>query len=211
MNRDGVILRSSVWPKTQELPDSNFNVTSWESSSCWLCRLSECGRPRPRHLLLLRWHVLTVEFPSFSFLGTLQRNGWVFHSLGTFCQMLDRSLLMKLCFRPQFPHSFDDALSPYDTFLLPLKGACGFPRCVMAFTGGPVASPTIFIWANMLSEARKISSVFASVKCDSRRSRSLTLLLRMPKINRSRRSSSGVVVLKSQASAISRNAVRYWS
>ena len=96
------------------------------------------------------------------------------------------SLLMKLCFRPQFPHSFDDALSPYGTFLVPLKGVCGFPRRVMAFTGGPVASPTIFIWTNMLSEARQISSVFASVKCDSRRSRSLTLLSRMPKIKRSR-------------------------
>ena len=54
--------------------------------------------------------------------------------------------------------------------------------------------PITFIWATMFPAARHISSVLASVKLDSRSSRSRTLSSLMPNIRRSLNISSGVIV-----------------
>ena len=54
--------------------------------------------------------------------------------------------------------------------------------------------PITFIWVTILSATRHISSVLASVKLDSRSSRSRTLSSLMLNIRRSLNISSGVIV-----------------
>ena len=79
------------------------------------------------------------------------------------------------------------------------------------FTADSRLSSTTFNCVSMLSAAWQISSVLASVRLDSRSSRSLALASLMPKTYLSLRSSSGLTVWKSQLSASFLSAVQYWS
>ena len=132
--------------------------------------------------------------------GTWQRSG-------SFCGNCfpyagQRSLFRRSCLLPQFQNSrfrLGPAL-PSCCFVLLLSTA------LTVVVG--LLSSTIFIWVAMLSAAWHISSVCCRVSLASLSRRSLS---RIPNTNRSHNISSGVIVSKSQFSAIFLSAVRYWS